>query len=259
MPTPTRAEEALAAVLAGVPRPSEENGDLRILDSWTVGEDTICVAYQGWWEDGSIGLRRRIGDDLPVSWVVGQILDAELGEAPGGMIEQDQRAAHIQDSPSLFGKAQLSTKDNAATVLSHLRGIGGTRPGVLRPGNLLIHGPLDMVFSPRCLRGPPARAPQRCPRPSALGRGPQRGWLHCLYFDQHPVIILDRLTKRLRQDKTLFRTRRGPLARVDAGQLGEAVSPGLGTGNALVVTLLVQLGVVAVTGLLNLRLRQLVG
>ncbi|MFJ4551820.1 hypothetical protein ACIP4X_21810 [Streptomyces sp. NPDC088817] len=154
MPTPTRAEEALAAVLAGVPRPSEENGDLRILDSWTVGEDTICVAYQGWWEDGSIGLRRRIGDDLPVSWVVGQILDAELGEPPGGMIEQDQRAAHIQDSPSLFGKAQLSTNDNAATVLSHLRGIGGTRPGVLRPGNLLIHGPLDMVFSPRCLRGP---------------------------------------------------------------------------------------------------------
>ncbi|MFJ6564558.1 hypothetical protein ACIQMV_32830 [Streptomyces sp. NPDC091412] len=87
MPTPTRAEEALAAVLAGVPRPSEENGDLRILDSWTVGEDTICVAYQGWWEDGTIGLRRRIDDDLPVSWVVGQILDAELGEPPGGLIE----------------------------------------------------------------------------------------------------------------------------------------------------------------------------
>ncbi|MGW7489167.1 hypothetical protein [Streptomyces sp. NPDC054786] len=32
-----------------------------------------------------------------------------------------------------------------------------------------------------------------------------------------------------------------------------AVSPGLRTGNALVVTLPVQLGVVAVTGLLNLR------
>lgn len=41
---------------------------------------------------------------------------------------------------------------------------------------------------------------------------------------------------------------RGPLARVDAGQLSEAVSPGLGTGNALVVTLQMQLGVVAVTG-----------
>ncbi|MFD4950150.1 hypothetical protein [Streptomyces sp. NPDC058451] len=89
--------------------------------------------------------------------------------------------------------------------------------------------------------------------------GPQRGRLYCLYYDQHPVIILDRLTRHLRQDKTLFQTRRGPLARVDAGQLGEAVPPGLGTGNALVVTLLMQLGVVAVTGLLNLRLPRLVG
>jgi hypothetical protein len=35
------------------------------------------------------------------------------------------------------------------------------------------------------------------------------------------------------------------------------VSPGLGTGNALVVTLLVQLGVVAVTRLVNLRLPRL--
>ncbi|MDQ0681830.1 hypothetical protein QF032_000828 [Streptomyces achromogenes] len=50
-----------------------------------------------------------------------------------------------------------------------------------------------------------------------------------------------------------------PLARVDAGRLGEAVSPGLGTGNALVVTLPVQLGVVAASGLLNLRLPRLVG
>lgn len=37
------------------------------------------------------------------------------------------------------------------------------------------------------------------------------------------------------------------------------MSPGLGTGNALVVTLLMQLGVVAVTGLLNLRLPRMVG
>ncbi|MFE2161640.1 hypothetical protein ACFW9M_28020, partial [Streptomyces lydicus] len=43
------------------------------------------------------------------------------------------------------------------------------------------------------------------------------------------------------------------------GTLFLAVSPGLGTGNALVVTLLVQLGVVAVTGLLNLRLPRVVG
>jgi hypothetical protein len=38
-----------------------------------------------------------------------------------------------------------------------------------------------------------------------------------------------------------------------------AVPPGLGTGNAPVVTLLVQLGVVAATGLLNLRLPRVVG
>jgi hypothetical protein len=43
------------------------------------------------------------------------------------------------------------------------------------------------------------------------------------------------------------------------GTLFLAVSPGLGTGSALVVTLLVQLGLVAVTELLNLRLPRLVG
>lgn len=87
MSTSTRAAEALAAVLAHVPSPTEDNGHLRILDSWTEGEDTICVVYEGWWEEGTIGLRRRIDDDLPVSWVVGQILEAELGEPPGGMLD----------------------------------------------------------------------------------------------------------------------------------------------------------------------------
>jgi hypothetical protein len=43
------------------------------------------------------------------------------------------------------------------------------------------------------------------------------------------------------------------------GTLFLTVSPGLGMVNALVVTMLVQLGVLAVTGLLNLRLPLVVG
>lgn len=50
-----------------------------------------------------------------------------------------------------------------------------------------------------------------------------------------------------------------PAVGATLGMLFLAVSLGLGTGNALVVTLMVQLGVVAVTGLLNLRLPRVAG
>ncbi|WP_408895760.1 hypothetical protein ACJ5H2_12675 [Nocardioides sp. R1-1] len=83
----SRATAALAEVLANLPPPSPDNGDLRILDSWTEGDDTICLVYKGWWEDGTLGLRRRIDPDVSVRDVVAQILNAELGEPPGGMIE----------------------------------------------------------------------------------------------------------------------------------------------------------------------------
>jgi len=85
--TPTRADEALAEVLARIPPPDEDNGHLQILDTWSEGDDTICVVYRGWWYEGTLGLRRKIDADLPLSRVVGQILDAELGEPVGRMID----------------------------------------------------------------------------------------------------------------------------------------------------------------------------
>jgi len=83
----SRAAQALAKVLQRFPPPDEDNGDLLLLDSWTEGDDTICIVYRGWWHEGTLGLRRKIDADLPLSAVVAQILDAELGEPPGGMVE----------------------------------------------------------------------------------------------------------------------------------------------------------------------------
>ncbi len=83
----SRADAALARVLAGIAPPSEDNGNLKIVDSWTDGAITIWVVYTGWWFKGTLGLRRELDLDLPVSRVVDQILDAELGEPPGRLID----------------------------------------------------------------------------------------------------------------------------------------------------------------------------
>lgn len=71
-----------------------------------------------------------------------------------GKIKQDQRATQFQDSPTVFGEAQLSTKDDATAVFPQPRGARGTWPGVRLPGDALIYGPLDVVFSPHCFKGP---------------------------------------------------------------------------------------------------------
>ena len=83
----SQAGEALAEVLARVPPPGEDNDNFQVLDSWTEGHDTICIVYRGWWEQDTLGLRREIDADQPLSRVVGQILDAELGEPPGRLID----------------------------------------------------------------------------------------------------------------------------------------------------------------------------
>lgn len=105
-------------------------------------------------------------------------------------IEQDRRAAHVQDSPSVFSEAQPSTKDNAATVFPQLSGASSTWPGVHRPGDVLIHRPLDMVFSPHWLRGSlPERHNGAHRRVHPDSHGLRRGGPHCLCSDQHPAII----------------------------------------------------------------------
>gem|GEM_PF-5905425 len=63
-----------------------------------------------------------------------------------GKVEQDQRATHVQDSPTVFGEAQPSTKDDAVTIFPQRRGGNWTWPGISRPVDALIHCPLDMVF-----------------------------------------------------------------------------------------------------------------
>ncbi len=83
----SRAAQALAVVLARVPEPDASNGHFRILDSWTESDDTICVVYEGWWTEAPTGLRRRLDPDLSVNVMAGQILDAELGEPPGAMLD----------------------------------------------------------------------------------------------------------------------------------------------------------------------------
>jgi hypothetical protein len=83
----SRAAQALASIVDHFPAPDEYNGNLQLVDSWTEGEDTICIVYEGWWHGGRLGLRRMIDSDLPVDVVVGQVLEAELGEPPGAMID----------------------------------------------------------------------------------------------------------------------------------------------------------------------------
>ena len=83
----TQAAQVLAAVLERLPAADEDNGGFHVLDSWTEGDDTICLVYRGWWHGGTLGLRRRIDADLPLDIVVGQILGAELGEPPGLLVE----------------------------------------------------------------------------------------------------------------------------------------------------------------------------
>ncbi|TQK86501.1 hypothetical protein FB563_6638 [Streptomyces puniciscabiei] len=61
-----------------------------------------------------------------------------------GNIEQNHRATHVQDSPFVLGEARPSTKDDAVTVFPQFRGSNSAWPDVSRPGDVLIHGPLDM-------------------------------------------------------------------------------------------------------------------
>jgi hypothetical protein len=85
--TSTPAARVLAAVLEGIPAPTEDNGNFRVVDSWTEGDDFICVVYRGWWHESILGLRRRIEADVPLDDMIGKILDAELGEPPGALVE----------------------------------------------------------------------------------------------------------------------------------------------------------------------------
>ena len=82
----SRASRVLAEVLRRVPPPDEENGNLRVLGAWVDG-DAICVVYQGWWHDGVLGLRRTIEAEASIEQIAGYIVDAELGEPPGLLVE----------------------------------------------------------------------------------------------------------------------------------------------------------------------------
>ena len=87
MISPSLASEVLRAVVDNFPAPDDGNGDLRLIDSWTEAEDTICVVYEGWWVPGKVGPRRRIDGHVPTWQEIANILDGEFGEPPGLMVE----------------------------------------------------------------------------------------------------------------------------------------------------------------------------
>ena len=83
----SRAAQVLEAVREGIEPPQAHNGYLRLLDSWTEGEDTICVVYEGWWYPGTLGLRRNVEANVPAQHVVEDILSGDLGEPLGGLVD----------------------------------------------------------------------------------------------------------------------------------------------------------------------------
>ncbi|MER6569810.1 hypothetical protein ABT288_27355 [Streptomyces sp. NPDC001093] len=129
-----------------------------------------------------------------------------FGRGRVGKIELDQCAVHFQDTPAVFSEAQPATKDNAVTVFPQLRETGGTWPGVPCPCDVLIHCPLDKVFSPYGLKSPlPEHHHGAYRRAHSDSSGPRWAGLHCLYFGQHPAIILDWLTEHVHRDNTAHR------------------------------------------------------
>jgi hypothetical protein len=80
------AARVLADVLRFVPPPDDDNGQFRVTDSW-VDSDSICVVYEGWWHEGTFGLRREIEPGPSIAQLVGYILTEELGEPPGSFVE----------------------------------------------------------------------------------------------------------------------------------------------------------------------------
>lgn len=81
----SRAARVLADVLRLLPSPDDDNGHFRLTDSWVEG-GAICIVYQGWWHNGTLGLRRQIEAGPSVQQIVGYILVKELGEPPGLLI-----------------------------------------------------------------------------------------------------------------------------------------------------------------------------
>lgn len=63
------------------------NPPIELVDSWTEGDDVFCLVYrQPEHYDGTLGLRRVVEDDWTIDGVVGQVMDGELGEPLGGLV-----------------------------------------------------------------------------------------------------------------------------------------------------------------------------
>lgn len=85
----TRATLILAEVLRRAPEPKGDNGQFKIEDAWVDG-DAICIVYRGWWHSGLLGLRRQVEHGPSVQEIVGYVVEEELGEPPGRLIESVQ-------------------------------------------------------------------------------------------------------------------------------------------------------------------------
>ena len=82
--SPTRADMVLDAVLLELARSRvTESRSVHFHDSWTEGEDVICVlnAFPG--IDALVGLRRRVSAELPLEEEVDEISNFDFGDPWG--------------------------------------------------------------------------------------------------------------------------------------------------------------------------------
>ena len=80
----SRAERVLDGVLYWLPRSVvTESSSMEVVDSWTEGQDTICVMYRWPGAPCTVGLRRRLEPDETDDDLVDEIVNFEIGEPLG--------------------------------------------------------------------------------------------------------------------------------------------------------------------------------
>jgi hypothetical protein len=81
----TRAQQVLSRVLQALP---SAQPPIALVNSWTEGDDVFCLVYrQPEHYDGTLGLRRVVENDWTTDGVVRQVMDGELGEPLGSLVD----------------------------------------------------------------------------------------------------------------------------------------------------------------------------
>jgi hypothetical protein len=107
----TLADRALRAVLDCLPHSYTEGANVVVLDSWTEGDDIICLMYRFPWFKGVLGLRRRVEVDAEIQesleeWA-GEVANFEVGEPLGTIAHRlwlDHESVHWWGEVPVPGK-----------------------------------------------------------------------------------------------------------------------------------------------------------